>query len=480
MSRRHSTCPTPAITVDLTDLSLSAAAELLRERQLSPVDYVQACLQRIERYDPNLNAFISVDREGAMRGARLAEREIADGHWRGPLHGVPVALKDIFDVAGQRTSNHSRVRMDHVAGADAFVVGKLRQAGAILVGKTALHEFATGGPSFDLPWPPARNPWKCSHHPGGSSSGSGAAVAAGLVPVALGTDTGGSVRHPATVCGVTGMKPTYGTVSRAGVFPLAFSLDHVGPLTRTVRDNALVLQALFGKDPADPSSVEHPAPDMEASLALGMRGLRIGVIEGFGAGAAPEILGAFEQACRVVEQMGAQLVPIRLSPLDTYVGCGRLILQAEGFAVHEHWLRTRPGDYGMRGRTRLLPGAFLGASDYIRAQQLRTLLVREFQAAMAGVDAALCVSSLELPCRIDDEAEVDRTYDRQARTPFNLTGTPAISVPMGFSQGGLPIGLQVVGNAFDEAMVFRVAHAYEAATDWHRRRPDLEALGARP
>jgi aspartyl-tRNA(Asn)/glutamyl-tRNA(Gln) amidotransferase subunit A len=460
---------------DLTELSLTSAAALLRAGKLSPVDYVAAFLDRIDRYDPALDAFISTDREGALQAAREAEREIANGNWRGPLHGVPVALKDIFDVAGQRTSAHSRLRMDHVAASDAFVVTRLREAGAIFIGKTALHEFATGGPSFDLPWPPARNPWKRTHHPGGSSSGSGVAIAAGFAPVALGTDTGGSVRNPATACGVAGMKPTYGAVSRTGVFPLAFSLDHVGTLTRNVRDNAVVLEAILGRDAADPSSVDHPAPQFSASLDRGLGGLRIGVIEEFGAAADAEVRSAFAQACRVVEQLGAELVPLRLSPLDAYVGCGRLILQAEAFAIHEAWLKTRIADYGMRGRTRLLPGAFLSAGDYVHAQQMRTVLSREFAAAMATVDAALCVSSLELPCAIDDEAEVDRTYDRQARTPFNLTGTPAISIPMGFSRSGLPIGLQVLGGAFDEAMVYRVAQSYEAATDWHLRRPDLAA-----
>ena len=460
---------------DLTELSLTSAAALLRPGKLSPVEYVTAFLDRIDRYDEALNAFISVDREGALQAAGEAEREIAKGNWRGPLQGVPVALKDIFDVAGQRTSAHSRLRMAHVAAGDAFVVTKLRQAGAIIIGKTALHEFATGGPSFDLPWPPARNPWKRTHHPGGSSSGSGVAVAAGFAPVGIGTDTGGSVRNPATACGVTGMKPTYGTVSRAGAFPLSFSLDHVGALTRNVHDNAVVLEAILGRDRGDPSSVDHPAPEFCASLNQDLRGLRIGVIEEFGAAANPEVRDAFAQACRVLDQLGAELVPLCISPLDAYVGCGRLILQAEAFAVHEAWLRTRIADYGMRGRTRLLPGAFLSASDYIHSQQMRTLLAREFATAMATVDAALCVSSLELPCAIDDEAEVDRTYDRQARTPFNLTGTPAISVPMGFSRSGLPIGLQVLGKAFEEAMVYRVARSYEAATDWHLRRPNLDA-----
>ncbi|NUZ06583.1 amidase [Piscinibacter koreensis] len=464
-----------------TDLSIREAAVLLRDGRLSPVDYVTACLARIDRYDHALDAFIRVDREGALNAARDAEREIVAGRWRGPLHGVPVAIKDIVDVAGQATTAHSRVRIDHVATADAHVVAKLRAAGAIVIGKTALHEFATGGPSFDLPWPPARNPWLRTHHPGGSSSGSGVAVAAGFVPCAIGTDTGGSVRHPATVCGITGMKATYGVVGRSGAFPLAFSLDHVGPLTRDVADGALVLEAISGRDPADPASVDHAAPAFGAGLKDGVRGLRIGVLEEFGAGASAEIARAFRQACRVFEQLGAELVPIGLSPLDTYVGCGRLILQAESYAVHERWLRTRIGDYGQRGRTRLLPGAFISAADYLHAQQMRGALAREFAAALAGVDAALCVSSLELPCAIDDEAEVDRTYDRQARTPFNLTGTPALAIPMGFASSGLPMGLQVVGKAFDESMVYRVAHAYEAATDWHRRRPDLDAaLAASP
>jgi aspartyl-tRNA(Asn)/glutamyl-tRNA(Gln) amidotransferase subunit A len=459
---------------DPTALSLTSAAALLRTQELSPVEYVTACLERIHRYDEGLNAFISIDDGGALRVAREAESEIAKGNWRGPLHGVPVALKDIFDVAGQRTSAHSSLRVDHIASADAFVVKKLREAGAIIIGKTALHEFATGGPSFDLPWPPARNPWKRSHHPGGSSSGSGVSVAAGFVPASIGTDTGGSVRNPATACGIAGMKPTYGAVSRSGAFPLAFSLDHVGVLSRNVHDNALVLEALLGRDSTDPSSVDHPAAKLRVSLGDGVKGLRIGVIEEFGAKANSEILGAFRQACQVLEQLGAELVPLRLSPLDDYVDCGRLILQAEAFAIHEPWLRTRIGEYSQRGRTRLLPGAFLSAADYIRAQQLRSVLVREYAAAMANVDAAVCISSLELPCAIDDEAEVDRTYDRQARTPFNLTGTPAISVPMGFSASGLPMGLQVLGKSFDEGMVYRVAQAYEAATDWHLRRPDLD------
>ena len=262
---------------ELTELSVTAASELMRTRQLSPVTYLSAFLSRIDRYDGALNAFISVDRDQALAAARVAEREIGQGQWRGVLHGIPVALKDIFDVAGQPTSAHSRVRLGHVAARDGFVVRRLREAGAVLIGKTALHEFATGGPSFDLPWPPARNPWDRRCHPGGSSSGSGVAVAAGFAPVALGTDTGGSVRNPATACGVAGVKPTYGAVSRAGAFPLSFSLDHVGVLTRANADNAIVMETLIAHDPDDPNSVSHPAADLRSDLRKGVKGLRLGI-----------------------------------------------------------------------------------------------------------------------------------------------------------------------------------------------------------
>ena len=458
---------------DLADLTLAGAAALMRRRELSPVEYTSELLRHIAGHDAGLNAFLTVFHDAALAEARRAEGEIAAGHWRGPLHGIPIALKDVIDVAGEATTAHSKILRGHHAAADAHVVARLRAAGAIIVGKTALHEFATGGPAFDLPWPPARNPWLRSHHPGGSSSGSAVAVAAGFVPAALGTDTAGSVRHPATCCGVVGTKPTYGAVGRSGVFPLSFSLDHVGVITRDVESNASVLEAILGRDPQDPSSVAHPRPNASAQLGHDIAGLRIGLIESFHADANPEIRAAVEAAVRVIEGLGARVEPMRLSALNLYADCGRLILQAEAFAVHQHWLRTRPFDYSMRGRTRLLPGAFLDAADYIRAQQLRTVLIRELADAMAPVDAAIAVSSLEFPCEIDDEATIDRTYDRQARTPFNVTGTPALSLPIGFSKAGLPIGMQVLGKAFDEATIYRIAHACERATAWHLRRPDL-------
>ncbi|MBV9460988.1 MAG: amidase, partial [Bradyrhizobium sp.] len=343
------------------------------------------------------------------------------------------------------------------------------------VGKTALHEFATGGPSFDLPWPPARNPWNIGRHPGGSSSGSGAAVAAQLVPAALGTDTGGSVRHPATACGIVGMKPTFGVVSRAGVFPLSPSLDHVGVLTGRVEDNAVALEPLLVGDRGDPESIRHPSPDLRSRIENGIRGLRLGIVEQFGADADQEIREAFAICLRKLEELGADLAPVKLSPLDHYARCSRVILQAESYAIHEDWLRSRPNDYGKRGRLRLEAGSRHSAADYIRAVQLRAELQREFANATAAFDAVLSVSSLELPCEIDDEAEINRTYDRQARAPFSLLGVPALSIPNGFSKAGLPMGFQIAGSAFSEATIYRIARCYEAHTDWHLQHPNLDA-----
>src|SRR3954447_9962175 len=263
---------------DLVWLTVAEGAELLRTRKLSPVDWTRGLLERIAAVDSHYNAFLVVTADKALAQAKAAEAEIAKGQWRGPMHGVPYAAKDIFDIEGMATTCHSKIRKDHRAASDAFVVKKLRDAGAVLLGKVALHEFATGGPAFDLPWPPARNPWNRDLHPGGSSSGSGAALAAGMAPAALGTDTGGSVRTPPTCRGIVGMKPAYGAVSLSGVFPLTYSLDHVGPMTRTVEDNALLFQAIAGHDPADPGSLDAPVPDFSADLRRGVEGLRIGVI----------------------------------------------------------------------------------------------------------------------------------------------------------------------------------------------------------
>ena len=459
---------------DLAWLTVAEAAELLRTRKLSPVEYAEALIDRVERHDGKVNAFLRFTPEIALEDARRAEAEIARGAWRGPLHGVPYALKDIIDYAGLPTTAHSKILKDNVAAADAQVAAKLKAAGGVFMGKLSTHEFAIGGPSFDLPWPPARNPWNRDHFCGGSSSGSGAATAAGFLPAAIGTDTGGSVRNPASMCGVVGMKPTYGLVSRRGVLPLAFSLDHVGPLTRTVRDNALMLDLIAGVDPLDPGSSDRAAGSSAAELDRGVKGLRIGVIRHFytrDMQADPEMAAGIDAAAKMLAELGAKVSEIETAPLGVYNACNRTILTSEGFAIHEKWLRERPQDYGAFARERLMAGAFVRAADYVNATRLRRKLADSFHALFSGIDVAVTASSLDPPCRIDDPQAIEHTYARHARAPFNLTGGPALSVPAGFSKSGLPLAMQIVGKPFTEALVYRVARAYEQATEWAARHP---------
>ena len=463
----------------MSDAHWLTAAEIGAEyaaRRLSPVELVQALLDRIAAHDPQLNAFISVDGEAALEAARLAEREILAGRARGPLHGVPVGIKDLIDIAGQPTSCHSKIMVDHVAREDAPVIGHLRAAGAIVLGKLSLHEFAIGGPSFDLPFSPARNPWNREHHPGGSSSGSGTALAAGFVPLALGTDTGGSIRNPAGTCGVVGLKPTYGLVSRRGVFPLSFTLDHVGPMARSVGDIALALDVLAGHDAADPGSAATACHRFGADLARGVRGLRIGFVRHFhetDVEGHPEVIAALAEAARVLRQEGADVREIKLPRLQELSGVQRVIMLAESWAIHAQWLRERPGDYAQTSRVKLLGGAFVSSGDYVRAQQLRMRLMAAVDDALRDVDVLLTASSFDPACRIDDAAELARTYPRQARSPFNLTGHPALAMMSGLSKAGLPLSVQFVGRAFEEVTLLRAAAAYERATEWHKRRPPM-------
>jgi aspartyl-tRNA(Asn)/glutamyl-tRNA(Gln) amidotransferase subunit A len=457
-------------------LSASEASRGFARREFSPVEFLQALLQRIERLDPQLNVFIRLDAEAALAAAKEAEREIAAGRIRGPLHGVPVGIKDIIDVAGLPTTCHSKILIDNVAKADAVVVAKLRQAGAIVLGKLSTHEFATGGPCFDLPFPPARNPWNRDHHPGGSSSGSGSGVCAGLFPLALGTDTGGSVRNPASACGIVGLKPTYGLVSRRGVFPLSFTLDHVGPMTRTVADNALLLDAIAGHDPADPGSVASSARYFGRDLNRGVRGLRIGFVRHFheiDVPAHPEVTAALEDAARVLQAAGAELRTVKLPSLNEFAAVNRVIMGGEAWSIHAPWLRERPGDYAQLTRQRLMAGAFVSAGDYVGAQRRRLEMIAAVEDVLRDVDLLICGSSLDPASRIDDAAETARTYPRQARTPFNVTGHPALAMMAGLSSGGLPVSVQFAGRYFDEATVLRVAAAFERATDWHKKRPPI-------
>src|SRR5580704_10804477 len=376
------------VVSELHWLTAVEAARAIAAREGSPVELMTALLERIDRLDPKLNVFIRLAGEAAMAAARAAEAEIATGRIRGPLHGVPVGIKDIIDVAGLPTTCHSKILIDNLAAGDAVCVSRLRGAGAIVLGKLSTHEFAIGGPSFDLPWPPARNPWNPDHHPGGSSSGSGSGIAAGLFPMALGSDTGGSVRNPASACGIVGLKPTYGLVSRRGVFPLSFTLDHVGPLTRTVADNALMLDVIAGHDGLDPGSAAVPTGNYTAGLERGVRGLRIGFVRHFhetDLPADPEVAAGLENVAATLKSLGADLRDISLPALGEFAAVNRVILQSEAWAIHGTWLRERPGDYGRLARRRLMAGAFMAAGDYVAAARRRLGLVAPAERAQRAV-----------------------------------------------------------------------------------------------
>ena len=462
----------------LTATQISAA---YAARKLSPVELVRSLLDRISNHDQHLNAFISVNEQAALDAAHQAELEILAGQQRGPLHGVPIGIKDIIDIAGLPTTCHSKIRLDHMAREDASVISRLRAAGAILLGKTALHEFAIGGPAFDLPFPPARNPWNTQHHPGGSSSGSGAAVAGGLVPLALGTDTGGSIRNPAGMCGVVGLKPTYGLISRRGAFPLSFTLDHIGPMARTVTDVALTLDALAGHNPGDSGSLRSCTSDFGVDLERGVRGLRIGFVRHFHQTdllASAEVSAALDEVARVLRQEGALVCDLQLPRLQEFATVQRVIFHSEAWAIHGKWLRERPGDYSGISRRKLLLGAFLGAGDYVHAQQRRLELVGALEDVFRDVDILMTANSLDTACRIDDAEEFVRTYSRQARSPFNLTGHPAIALMCGLSSAGLPLSVQLVGRPCDEVTLLRTARAYERAAPWHEKMPPIEPSDA--
>ena len=459
-------------------LSAAAAGRAFADGSLTPQAFLAALLDRIERIDPVINAFIRLDAEAAMAAAEAAGREIAAGRRRGPLHGIPVGIKDIIDVAGLPTTCHSKILVDNIAKADAAVVARLRAAGAVILGKLSTHEFAIGGPSLDLPFPPARNPWNPACHPGGSSSGSGAGLAAGLFPLALGTDTGGSVRNPASACGIVGLKPTYGLVSRRGVFPLSFTLDHVGPMARTAEDAALLLDVIAGHDAADPGSAPSAAHGFTSGLDRGFTGLRIGFVRHFhetDMSADPDVAAALEEAARVLAAEGAQIRDVRLPALGEFAAVNRIVMGAEAWSIHAPWLRARPEDYGALARERLMMGAFVSGGDYVAAQRRRAQMIAAVEAAFGQFDLLLCASSMDPATRIDDAEKTERYYARQARTPFNVTGHPAVAMMAGLSRDRLPVSLQFVGRFFADATVLGAAAAYERATGWAKQIPPIAA-----
>jgi len=461
--------------MDPAFLTIAELSRLYDQRELSPVEVTRGLLDRVATHDGKLHSFIRVTPEVALADAQAAERELMAGRRRGPLHGIPYALKDIVETAGIPTTGHSKLCQDHVPTADAHLVTLLKAGGAVLMGKLATWEFALGGPSWDLPWPPARNPWNPDYLPGGSSSGAGAAVAAGFVPGAIGTDTGGSIRGPAAVCGIAGLKPTYGRVSRRGVFPNTFTMDHCGPLTRSAEDIALFLQVIAGFDAEDPGSEDAPVPDYSTALTGRIEGLRLGLIDHWCAqGAHPDLPPAMSAAVEALRGLGAIVEPVRLSSLRDYTDCKTTISIAELYSIHEKDLKTRPQDFGRILRNRVLPGALIRAEDYVQALRWRAVLAREQAQALKRFDALLTASALNVADRAEPD-QPDRLVSSPSITmPFSVGGLPALAIPCGFSRAeGLPLSLQIAAGPMAEPTVLRIAHAYQRATDWHRRHPDL-------
>jgi aspartyl-tRNA(Asn)/glutamyl-tRNA(Gln) amidotransferase subunit A len=457
-------------------LSIAEAGALIAARKLSPVELARISLDRISKLDPTLHSFLLVTEARAMADASAAEARMMAGTLKGPLDGIPIAHKDIYNTAGIRTTAHSKLLEDNVPDADGTVVRKWAAAGTVLLGKLATHEFAMGGPSFDLPWPPARNPWNPEHFTSGSSSGTGAAVAAGLVMGGTGSDTGGSIRGPAALCGLAGIKPTYGLSSRSGVLPLSFTLDTTGPMAWTVQDCALLLQAMAGYDSADPASANRPVADFTADLGRGAKGLRIGVIRHFHEVDHPvsdTTRAGIEQACDFYRREGAEIRDVTLSPMMDYNAAGWLILTSEAYAVHEPWLKTRFNDYGELLRDRLALGALISGPDYVQAVRRRRMFCQEVAAVMADLDILITAAAPSEAPKIDEVPKWAMLEKPNFTMPFNITGQPAMSVCTGYGTGGLPISMQIIGKPFHEATVFRAGHAYETAMTWRSKRPSM-------
>jgi aspartyl-tRNA(Asn)/glutamyl-tRNA(Gln) amidotransferase subunit A len=459
---------------DLAYAPISELAPRLAARELSPVELTEAVLARIERLEPHLNAFIQVTAESARHAARAAEAAIMAGHHQGPLHGIPVAIKDLYVMRGTPTTYGSPLFADRALDFDAAAVERLKRAGAVLLGKTNLHELAYGTTSANAHYGPVHNPWRHGHHPGGSSGGSAAAVAAGMAHAAMGSDTGASIRQPAACTGIVGIKPTFGRVSKYGALPLSWSQDHAGPLTRTVQDAALVLQALAGHDPRDPTTVQRPVPDFSSGIEDGVAGRRIGVPRAFFFEECdPDVTAAVEAALEVLADQGALVEDILLPDMAATFTIGTLTIAVEGAAYHAADLRERPQAFSDELRAAFELGGFYRAVDYVQAQRLRRHLMAATNRALAGFDALVMPTSPVRATAIEAAPPRHAMLRPRNTMPFNVLGLPAISIPCGFTADGLPIGLQIAGHAFDEAGILRIARAYEQATDWHQRRPPL-------
>jgi aspartyl-tRNA(Asn)/glutamyl-tRNA(Gln) amidotransferase subunit A len=456
---------------DLTRMSIREAADLIRAKKVSPVELTTACLARIDRFNPALNAFITITAESALKQAREAEAEVTRGNWRGPLHGVPIALKDLFDTAGVRTTAASGVFKDRIPAEDAEVVRRLKAAGAVLLGKTNMHEFALGGSSIVSYFGAVHSPWELNHIAGGSSGGSAAAVAAELCYGALGSDTAGSIRIPASHCGIVGLKPTYGLVSTRGVIPLSWSLDHVGPMTRTVADTALMLQVIAGYDLQDITSEEIEVSDYAEALRANVSSMRIGVPrEFFFADLDLDIEAAIKGALSVLGGLTAGIRDVALHA-NNMEALRVVVRAAEAYTYHREFVAQTPELYQPATLKRIRAGADVTAPAYIQARrdiaQIRRTAGKSFESVEVLVTPTLPIP----PPAISDPKADDILPTVRNTSPFDVYGLPAISVPCGFTSTGLPIGLQITGPPGGEAVVLQLSHAYEQATDWHRRRP---------
>jgi aspartyl-tRNA(Asn)/glutamyl-tRNA(Gln) amidotransferase subunit A len=463
------------VSKPLHELSIAEAGRLLRSGALTSTRLTEASLARIGTLDPALNAFVLVTKERALADAARADREIADGMDKGPMHGIPYALKDIYNTAGIRTTCHSNLFIDQIPSEDSEVAARLANGGGVLVGKLGTFEFAIGGPSFDLPFPPARNPWNLDHTTSGSSSGSGAAVAAGMVRMAMGSDTGGSIRGPAANCGTVGIKPTYGRVSRRGVFPLSYTLDHCGPLSWSVEDSALTLQTIAGHDPRDPASANVSVPNFTAGIGQDLKGLKIGYTRNLyinNPTSNPEIVAALDAAAQLMAKQGAIVDEVEMPAYELFEACGRAILFSEAYAIHEQDLKSRPLAYGRYTYQRLISGAMLSAADLVQAFRLRGELFRAVNDGLLKTyDALLAPTGLGPAAAFEEFGKDAGKWAGMLTIPYNVTGHPALALPIGFSASGLPLGAQIVGRAFDEPTVFRIGAAYEAAAGLINLRP---------
>jgi aspartyl-tRNA(Asn)/glutamyl-tRNA(Gln) amidotransferase subunit A len=465
---------------DLHHLTVADASSLIAKRQLSPLDLTRALMARAESLDPHLHVYICATPDRALAQAATAEAEITAGRRRGPLHGIPFGAKDVFATAGIATTGHSRAYAELIPTADATVISRLDDAGAILLGKLSTHECAHGGPSFDLAWPAARNPWDVTRFTGGSSSGSGAGVAAGLMPAALGTDTGGSIRNPAALCGLVGLKPTYGRVSRFGVMPNSFSYDNAGPMTWTVADCALLLQVMAGHDPADPASANLPVPDYTAALTGDIRGLRIGVLRHLyeqDVSAPPALVAAMDAAMDVLRGLGATLEDVRIRPAQDYTDVKIVGAESELFSVHERTLCAAPEKFGEDFLGRSLAAILIGSADVMRSQRLRRRMIAEMEPLYRRFDILLTAGPGPAPA-LDAWRTIQFWQKASLTTPFNVSGAPALVQCIGYTPSGLPLSMQVTGRPFDEAQVLRLADAYERATPWRQRRPVIDTSRA--